>query len=300
LHDSGFHIAAVVTAPDKPAGRGRSLHMSPVKEKAIELRIPLLQPINLRDPVFLEELYSFQADLQVVVAFRMLPEAVWNMPSMGTFNLHASLLPQYRGAAPINHAIINGETVTGLTTFLLNHEIDTGKVLFQEKIEILPTDNAGTLHDRMAVEGASLVVKTADAIWNSEITPLDQDALCSDESNLRKAPKIFKENCRINWNQSVVNIHNTIRGLSPYPAAFSMIEEPSGERYQIKIFQDHYQPGPANLKPGRIETDHKSYLAIQAQDGVVFLDEVQQEGKKRLSVNEFLRGFRFPSGSFFS
>jgi methionyl-tRNA formyltransferase len=293
LLEEGHHIVAVVTAPDKPAGRGRNLHQSPVKEAALQHSIPILQPVSLKDPLFLDELRSYNANLQVVVAFRMLPEIVWNMPLLGTFNLHASLLPQYRGAAPINHAIINGETETGITTFFLSHEIDTGKVIFREKHPILPEDDAGTLHDRLAVAGASLVCRTVEAIRQGKVDTIDQSNLFQDSIILKGAPKIFKENCLIRWDQPASRIYNLIRGLSPYPTAFTRLKDPLGHCQVVKIYKTHLSASSHELEPGDVLTDGISFISVQTQDGGIYLDEVQLEGKKRMTTEEFLRGFRY-------
>lgn len=292
LLNSSHTVVAVVTAPDRPAGRGQHLQFSPVKTEALNAGIPVLQPLNLKDSNFLEQLRSFKADLQVVVAFRMLPELVWNMPELGTFNLHASLLPQYRGAAPINHVLINGEKVTGLTTFFLAHEIDTGKIIFREEYPIFPEDNAGTLHDRLAVAGADLVRRTADAIAEGNVQGLDQSRFLKSGEILRLAPKLYKETCFINWNSSVSDIHNLIRGLSPYPAAFTRIKDQSGKTLQLKIFSSHTVQETGKGKPGEILTDSKSFLGFRGEDGILYCDEVQMEGKKRMTITEFLRGFR--------
>ncbi len=282
LLDAGFPVVAVVTAPDKPSGRGLQLKASPVKAFAAAHNIPVLQPEKLRDPAFLDALRSFNADLQVVVAFRMLPEVVWNMPPKGTINLHASLLPDYRGAAPINHAIINGETETGATTFFLQHAIDTGDIIDNIRIAILPEDNAGTLHDKLMLQGAALVAKTVIAIEANTYTTKPQ----SGQSN-KTAPKIFKEHCKINWNDSAIKIHNLIRGLSPYPGAFTDVAG-----VQWKIFAAQPITSFPSSAPGTIKTDNKTYLHIACADGFINILEIQAEGKKRMSISEFLRGNR--------
>lgn len=284
LVENGCNVVAVITSPDKPAGRGLSLHASPVKAYAVSNGIPVLQPEKLKNPAFLEELRGYQADLQIVVAFRMLPEVVWNMPPLGTFNLHASLLPQYRGAAPINWAIINGEAETGITTFFLQHEIDTGNLIFQEKEPILPQDNVGSLYERLMHKGAALVLRTVKAIESGSYPQLPQP----DVDNLKHAPKIFKETCQIDWNQPAMHVHNFIRGLSPYPAAWTMLQ---GKVCKI------YKSGVEGAKgedatTGSFETDGKSYLRFQCIGGVLSILELQIEGKKRMGVEEFLRGFR--------
>lgn len=283
LVEAGFEIVGVVTAADKPAGRGQKLHESAVKKYAAEKGLHLLQPLKLKDPEFIEELKSLQADLQVVVAFRMLPEIVWTMPAKGTINLHASLLPQYRGAAPINHAIINGETESGATTFFLKHEIDTGDVIFSEKVAIAADDTAGDLHDHLMVAGAGLLVKTVQAIADNNYT--EQPQQFSDA--LKHAPKIFKEFCKIDWNQPVKTIYNLIRGLSPYPTAFTTLNDKS-----IKIFKAEYEESTPTVNPGEFVTDGKTFLQFAANDGLIKVLDIQYEGKKRMLVDEFLRGMR--------
>lgn len=289
LIEAGKQVVAVITSPDRPAGRGQKLQQSPVKVFAMEHGIPVMQPEKLKDPAFLEELRGYQADLQVVVAFRMLPEQVWNMPPRGTLNLHASLLPQYRGAAPINHAIMNGESETGVTTFLLQHEIDTGDILFAEKTRIGPEENAGELHDRLMNTGAALVVKTVRAIADGTATPKSQD-LSAVRGSLRSAPKIFREDTRIDWDQPVEVIHNRIRGLSPYPAAFTTLYDKS-----IKIYRAEKIPvasGTILPNAGTVVTDGKTFLRFVAADGFIDIMELQAEGKRRMEVVEFLRGLR--------
>lgn len=287
LVEHGFEVVAVVTAPDKPQGRGKKILPSPVKQYALEKNIPVLQPANLKNSEFIEELRSYQADLQVVVAFRMLPEVVWNMPPKGTFNLHASLLPQYRGAAPINWAIINGETETGVTTFMLRHEIDTGNILFQEKEPIHPDDTAGTLYERLMQKGSQLVLKTVEAIAADQYQLTPQPA---GGDTLKSAPKIHRQTCQIHWDQPAEQIRNFIRGLSPYPAAWTKLRTPSGEK-NCKIYQvSHTGLNNNGLMPGETQTDHKSYIYVQTKDFLLAIEELQLEGKKRLSVEEFLRG----------
>ena len=284
LVQAGAHIAAVVTAPDKPSGRGLQLQASAVKRYALEKNIPVLQPEKLKNPSFIEALKLYKADLQVVVAFRMLPEAVWNMPPMGTINVHASLLPQYRGAAPINWAVINGEKETGVTTFKLKHEIDTGDILQQEKIEILPDDNAGTIHDKLMMEGAQLLVKTIEGLANEMIVEKPQPIT---DAELKHAPKIFKEDCKINWLKDAESIHNLIRGLSPYPTAYTFLKDK-----QLKIFKSRYELTTTNVPVSGMDSDQKSYLRFAANNGWIYVEELQLEGKKRMSVGEFLKGFR--------
>ena len=285
LIEAGEEVVAVVTGPDKPAGRGQKLHESAVKKFAISQNIPVLQPVKLRDPEFLAELKSFNADLQVVVAFRMLPELVWNMPEKGTINVHASLLPNYRGAAPINHAIINGEKKSGVTTFLLQHEIDTGNILFSTEVEILDNDNAGDLHDKLMLAGAELLIRTVNAINKNDIHPIPQDSI--DTESLKHAPKIFKEDCLINWENDTVKIYNLIRGLSPYPTAFTHIDGKVLKIYESEIIIEKH-----DLKPGTYISDGKNELKFATKDGFLKLLEIQIEGKKRMSVSDFLRGYR--------
>ncbi|MCT1533039.1 methionyl-tRNA formyltransferase [Sphingobacterium daejeonense] len=285
LIEAGEEVVAVVTGPDKPAGRGQKLHESAVKKFAVSQNIPVLQPVKLRDPEFLAELKSFNADLQVVVAFRMLPELVWNMPEKGTINVHASLLPNYRGAAPINHAIINGEKKSGVTTFLLQHEIDTGNILFSTEVEILDNDNAGDLHDKLMLAGAELLIRTVNAIKKNDIHPIPQDSI--DTESLKHAPKIFKEDCLINWENDTVNIYNLIRGLSPYPTAFTHIDGKVLKIYESEIIIEKH-----DLKPGTYISDGKNELKFATKDGFLKLLEIQIEGKKRMSVSDFLRGYR--------
>ncbi|HTN45240.1 MAG TPA: methionyl-tRNA formyltransferase [Flavipsychrobacter sp.] len=284
LIQAGMNVIAVVTAPDKPSGRGLQLQSSAVKKHAESNSIRVLQPVKLKDPSFVDELKSLHADLQVVVAFRMLPEIVWNMPPMGTINVHASLLPQYRGAAPINWAVINGEKDTGVTTFKLKHEIDTGDILLQAHVPILPEDNAGTLHDKLMLEGAKLLVKTVEGLTDDTIREVPQSNI---SATLQHAPKLFKEDMCINWNRPVNAIHQLIRGLSPSPAAFTVLK---GK--QLKVYQAHTEPGATNADAGEFDTDHKTYLRFAARDGWVYIDELQLEGKKRMQVVEFLKGFR--------
>lgn len=282
LVEAGFNIVAVITAPDKPSGRGLQLQQSPVKQFALAHDIPVLQPEKLKNAEFLETLRSYQADLQVVVAFRMLPEVVWNMPPLGTLNLHASLLPDYRGAAPINHAIIQGEKVTGVTTFFLKHEIDTGDIIFSEKVEIQPEDNAGSLHDKLMETGAQLIVKTVAAIQSGTVITTPQSGISE-----KTAPKIFKENCLINWNQSTEQIHNFIRGLSPYPGAYTMLR---GK--MLKIFESEKIITQHHHATGEFITDNKSSIQFTTSDGFINVLSLQAEGKKRMTAEEFLRGWR--------
>ena len=286
----GYNIVAVVTTPDKPAGRGQKLHESDVKLTAKELGLPILQPEKLRDEEFLANLKALDVDLGIVIAFRMLPEVVWAMPRYGTFNLHASLLPEYRGAAPINWAIINGDTRTGVTTFLLNHEIDKGAIIEQEPVDILPEDNIGTLYDKLMYVGADLVLRTVDKIAEGDYTTIEQMGV--DESTLRPAPKIFKEDGRIDWSRGVVDIQNLVRGLSPYPAAWSPIFKSGEECGSLKIFATHVEPATMGVAPGSVKSDGKSYVAVAAADGWVYLDEVQMAGKRRMAIKDLLLGWR--------
>ncbi|MEJ5963531.1 methionyl-tRNA formyltransferase [Pedobacter immunditicola] len=283
LVDAGFEIAAVVTAADKPAGRGQKVSESAVKKYAVEKGLKVLQPVKLKDPEFIATLQSLKADLQVVVAFRMLPEMVWNMPPKGTINLHASLLPQYRGAAPINHAIINGETESGVTTFFLKHEIDTGDIIEARKVAIRETDTAGDLHDQLMVTGAQLLVETVQAIEKGDY----QEQAQSEAENLKHAPKIFKDFCKIDWNQPLLNIYNLVRGLSPYPTAFTHLNDKT-----LKIFKAEMEITEPGITPGGFLTDGKTFLKFAGKDGFLKLTDLQYEGKKRMTVEEFLRGMR--------
>lgn len=290
--NAGYEVAAVVTTPDRPAGRGKQLHASEVKECALRHGLPVLQPEKLKDEAFIGRLRSYDADLFVVVAFRMLPEVVWSMPPLGTFNLHASLLPQYRGAAPINHAIINGETETGLTTFLLDKEIDTGAIIMQEKVGIGETMNAGELHDTLMELGNSVVVKTLKMIENGEVKPKTQNSVIEEEKMvLKPAPKIFKEDCYIDWNKKSRDIYNFVRGLSPYPTAHAKIQNPDGEILDLKVFETSIsEKNNENGVIFSIETDRKSYLRVVVSDALVNITVLQQPGKKAMSIAEFLRG----------
>lgn len=289
LVQAGCNIIAVITAPDKPAGRGMKLTESAVKKYAVEKQLPVLQPVKLKDPSFLAELKSLQADLQIVVAFRMLPEVVWDMPPMGTINLHGSLLPQYRGAAPINWAVINGEKETGVTTFKLQHEIDTGNILLQNSFPIGEDETAGEVHDKMKEIGAQLLVKTVAGLAKGSLTEIPQKAAGSGQlSAVKHAPKIFTETCKIDWNHSVISIYNLIRGLSPYPAAFTYLNDK-----MLKIYKAKKEPHTSPKSPGTVETDNKTYLKFAASDGYIYVTELQLEGKKKMGVEEFLRGYRF-------
>lgn len=282
----GCNIVGVVTAPDKPAGRGMELSQSAVKKFALQHGLKILQPVKLKDPEFIDQLRSLHADLQVVVAFRMLPEQVWNMPPLGTINLHASLLPKYRGAAPINWAIINGEKETGITTFKLQHAIDTGDVLMQQKIAIREDETARELHDEMKVLGASLVVQTLKAYCDGILNPTPQSVML-DETNIPAAPKIHTDTCRIDWSASAQQVYNLIRGLSPYPGAFTMFDGKI-----LKVFSASIDLGGKVATAGQHETDQKTFLRFAAKDGWVYLRELQMEGKKRMKIEDFLRGYR--------
>lgn len=286
LHASCHQVVGVITAPDRPAGRGRKLRPSPVKEFALQEGIPVLQPEKLKDPDFLEALAQWNADLQVVVAFRMLPEVVWAMPPLGTFNLHASLLPKYRGAAPINWALINGETETGVTTFFINQEIDTGSLLLQRSTPIGPQDTAGSLHDRLMAIGAELVVETADRIAKGEARPMPQPTV----EGLRNAPKIFREDCHLRWEQPSRNIHNHIRGLSPYPGAWAYLHN-GGTQQIVKIYRARLSKEALTLAPGALVQENGKLYA-GTSDGVLELLEIQLEGKKRMPVSDLLNGFQ--------
>ncbi|NUM50291.1 MAG: methionyl-tRNA formyltransferase [Flavobacteriales bacterium] len=293
LIENHCNIVAVVTAPDKPAGRGYKLTPSAVKKYAQEINLKILQPAHLKDSKFIDELKELEADLQIVVAFRMLPEIVWAMPPLGTFNLHASLLPQYRGAAPINWAIINGEKETGLTTFFLQHEIDTGKIILQQKVPILANETAGDLHDKLKIIGANIVLETVKQIDSGKINLIDQKNVLLN-TELKIAPKIFKENCKINWTLSAEKINNLIRGLSPFPGAYTLLKEnESSTIVLLKIYKAIFSLTPSPSPVGKIETDNKSYLHIYASLGYIQIEELQLEGKKRLSVKEFLKGTDF-------
>lgn len=293
LVENGYNVVGVITMPDKPAGRGHKLQPSAVKKYAAEQNLPLLQPEKLKDETFLEALKGWQADLQIVVAFRMLPEVVWNMPRLGTFNLHASLLPQYRGAAPINWAIINGERETGVTTFFLTHEIDTGKIIKQEKVAIGENDNAGKIHDELMNVGARLVKETVDDLLADKVDAIDQSQFFQAESELKAAPKIFKETCQIDWSKPALQVHNQIRGLSPYPTAWTELKlQEAAEPQYFKVFETEVIPEAHALAPATVVSDFKTYLRVATPDGFVELKSIQVPGKKAMSVGEFLRGWK--------
>lgn len=287
----GYNVVGVVTTPDKPAGRGQKLHQSEVKRAALELGLPVLQPEKLKDPAFVEAMETLRPDLGIVIAFRMLPEVVWAMPRLGTFNLHASLLPQYRGAAPINWAIINGETETGVTTFLLNHEIDKGGIIGQVRVPIRPEDNVGTLYEKLMTTGTALVTETVDRIAAGDVHPIEQQHI--DEATLRPAPKIFKEDCRIDWSLEGRRIVDFVRGLAPYPAAWTEMYRESGEEPQsAKIFSAAFEAAAHGEACGSVQSDGRNFVRVACADGWITLTELQIAGKKRLPVRELLLGWR--------
>jgi len=294
LVENKYDVVGVITMPDKPAGRGHKVQFSPVKQYALEQNLHLLQPEKLKDEAFLEELRSLQADLQIVVAFRMLPEVVWDMPKFGTFNLHASLLPQYRGAAPINWAIINGDKETGATTFFLTHEIDTGKIIQQEKISISETDNAGIVHDRLMEMGARLVKKTVDMLVDGKTDAVDQAQFIHSGLELKAAPKIFKETCQIDLSWDVERVYNFVRGMSPYPTAWLDLQFPNQqEKMILKVFETEKEICNQELAIGTVITDGKKYAKVALSDGFINLKSVQMAGKKRMEIGELLRGMHF-------
>ena len=294
LVENKYEVVGVITMPDKPAGRGHKVQFSPVKQYALEQNLRLLQPEKLKDEAFLEELRRLQADLQIVVAFRMLPEVVWNMPKFGTFNLHASLLPQYRGAAPINWAIINGDKETGATTFFLTHEIDTGKIIQQEKIAIAETDNAGIVHDRLMEMGAKLVKKTVDMLIEGKIDAVDQAQFIHPGLELKAAPKIFKETCQVDVSWNVERVYNFVRGMSPHPTAWVELQFPNQvEKMTLKVFETEKEICDHELAVGTVVTDGKKYAKVALSDGYINLKSVQIAGKKRMEIGELLRGMRF-------
>ncbi len=295
LVDGGYNVVGVVTMPDKVGGRGHHFMQSAVKQYAVAHGVPLLQPVNLKDEAFVEQLRQLQAQLFIVIAFRMLPQVVWQMPPMGTFNLHASLLPKYRGAAPINWAVMNGDARTGVTTFFLRHEIDTGDIIQQRAIDIARTDNVGTVHDRLMALGADMVVETVDAILAGTVKPIDQDRLIAAGADATPAPKIFRDTCRIDWHRSGEEVYNHIRGLSPYPAAWCQIVDAGEKVHDIKIYATG-EPEPTTSEPGTIDSDGTSYLKVAAADAWLPVLELQLGGKRRMGVAEFLRGFRIGQG----
>lgn len=292
LVEGGYNVVGVITMPDKPMGRhGSVLQACAVKQYAQSVGLPVLQPAKLKDEDFLAELKALRADLQIVVAFRMLPEVVWSMPRLGTFNLHASLLPQYRGAAPINWAVINGDTETGVTTFFLTHEIDTGRIIRQKRLPIAETDDVGTVHDALMQMGAGLVTETVDLLLENEsLETIPQEQLYVRESDLRPAPKIFKDTCRIAWEQPLKSIYNFIRGLSPYPAAWTELVSPEGGVQTLKIYQTEMREAVHNFPIGSLHTDRKSYLEVAVSGGFLRLLSVQLAGKKRMPIADFLNG----------
>ena len=294
LVENKYEVVGVITMPDKPAGRGHKVQFSPVKQYALEQNLRLLQPEKLKDEAFLEELRRLQADLQIVVAFRMLPEVVWNMPKFGTFNLHASLLPQYRGAAPINWAIINGDKETGATTFFLTHEIDTGKIIQQEKIAIAETDNVGIVHDKLMEMGAQLVMKTVDMLIEGKIDAVDQAQFIHPGLELKAAPKIFKETCQVDVSWNVERVYNFVRGMSPHPTAWVELQFPNQvEKMTLKVFETEKEICDHELAVGTVVTDGKKYAKVALSDGYINLKSVQIAGKKRMEIGELLRGMRF-------
>jgi len=288
LKECGFPVAGVVTAPDKPSGRGLKVQYSPVKQAALSSGIPLLQPLNLKDPQFLEELARWKPDIQLIIAFRMLPRQVWSLPPLGTINLHASLLPQYRGAAPINWVLMNGEKVTGVTTFFLDDHIDTGKIIDFTKVTIGPGETAGELHDRLMIAGADLVVKTLEEIISGSVRVTSQDTISSN-GKLKPAPKLTREDCRIDWNRNVEQIHNQIRGLSPHPGAFTDLQY-SGGLLLCKILKSDYEESEVDYKPGHLLTDGKTYLKVTGRNGFIRIIELQPAGRKPLKIQDFLNG----------
>lgn len=290
LINEGYSVVAVVTAPDRPSGRGLKIIPSPVHQAASGLGIPVFQPVNLKDPVFLNQIERFRPDLQIVIAFRMLPRVVWTLPAMGTFNLHASLLPQYRGAAPINHAVMNGETMTGLTTFFLNDQIDCGKIILSQPVEIGLAESAGDVHDRMKELGAGLVVETVRKICSGEVKEVDQIGLVSDLQLLKPAPKIFRDDCLIDWNQDVLRVYNKIRGLSPSPGAFTVLPLADGSNIPLKILKARLEPSVGDFSPGSFSTDGKTFLMFASSNGLIIAETVQAPGRKAMNIVDFLRG----------
>ncbi len=301
LVENDYNIVGVITMPDKPAGRGHKIQYSAVKQYALEKELTLLQPENLKDEAFIQDLKAMNADLQIVVAFRMLPEMVWNMPRLGTFNLHGSLLPQYRGAAPINWAIMNGDKETGVTTFFLKHEIDTGEIILQEKVAIGKNDNVGKIYNELMHLGAGLVQKTVDMIIADAVKPMPQDQLYKSEGELNHAPKIFKDTCKVDWNKSAQEAHNHIRGLSPYPCAWSMLQlEANSEPVSVKIYESELVQESSSLEVGSIETDNKTYLHISCQSGKIAIKQMQMPGKRAMSIVDILNGYKFDTNAKFS
>lgn len=290
LVEGGYNIVGVVTTPDKPAGRGQKIQQSDVKQYAVEQGLPVLQPVKLRDPEFQAALEALKPDLGIVIAFRMLPETVWSLPRLGTFNLHASLLPQYRGAAPINWAIINGESETGVTTFLLNHQIDTGDIIGQVRCPILPEDNIGTLYDKLMEIGSDLVLETVEKIAEGNITPIAQSHI--PDSELKPAPKIFKEDCHIDWTMEGRRIVDFVRGLAPYPAAWSRMYKDGEECGSAKIFSVQFKAAEHGVAAGTVRTDGRTSFEVACKDGWVALEELQLAGKRRMAIRDLLLGLR--------
>ena len=292
LLQHGYDIPAVITAPDKPSGRGRKLLPPPVKEFSIKHNIPVLQPEKLKDPAFIKELIRISPDLQIVIAFRMLPEVVWSLPPKGTVNLHASLLPQYRGAAPINHALMNGEIKTGLTTFFIDNNIDTGKIILQESVKIRDEDNAGTMHDKLMNLGAKTILKTVNLIESCNVKEISQSRLIANGEILKTAPKISREDCKIIWNKNGREIINFIRGLSPYPTSYSFLCSSSGSKIIVKIFDAVFEESTVSENPGTIITDNRKFLKVVVLNGYINIISIQIQGKKRMDIKSFLSGFR--------
>jgi methionyl-tRNA formyltransferase len=300
LLESGCNVVGVLTAPDRRAGRGNKIRHSEIKDYLLQQKkhIPILQPEKLKDPALIDELRALKPDLQVVVAFRMLPEVVWSIPSMGTFNLHASLLPQYRGAAPINHVLMNGENETGVTTFFIDEQIDTGRILLQERTAIGADETAGELHDRLMALGATLVLETVLQLTSGKLDAKSQDHYLDSESGLNLAPKIFKENCLIDWKLRGERIFNYIRGLSPYPGAYTMLKKEAGEALQCKIFKATFEVSPQKDAPGTISTDSKRSLKVSVKDGLIHVHSIQLEGKRKMDIRNFLAGFSLMNESY--
>jgi methionyl-tRNA formyltransferase len=298
LLDSGEQVVAVITAPDRPAGRGKKIRYSAVKQYILDKHphIPLLQPTNLKDPSFVDQVQLLKPEIQIVVAFRMLPEVIWQIPQIGTFNLHASLLPQYRGAAPINHALINGEAETGVTTFMIDHKIDTGRILMQEKVVIGDSERAGELHDRLMEAGAHLVMETVTGLTQGSLQTRSQADFMGQGGELKKAPKIFKEDCRIEWEQSGEKVFNQIRGLSPYPGAFSHLQRKTGDPVLYKIYSAFFRPDSHQESPGTVQTNGKTELEVAVPGGWIQVLHLQQEGKRRMEIRDFLAGTNLTTG----
>ncbi len=295
LLEAGCHIVAVITAPDRPAGRGKKIRFSAVKQSALTNDLPLLQPTNLKDPGFIQSLQELKPDLQVVGAFRMLPELVWSVPHQGTINLHASLLPQYRGAAPINHVIINGETRTGVTTFIIDKQIDTGSILLQDETTIGDKETAGELHDRLMTLGAQLVLKTVQQLSAGDLKAHPQEKFITNLAMLKKAPKISREDGRIHWDRPGGEVNNLIRGLSPYPGAFTYLSKPEGEKVLCKLFSSTFETAQHQEPYGSIHSDGKKNLRVAVKEGFIGIHSIQQEGKRRMDIADFLAGISLPS-----